>query len=298
MSTIITDNPYTFTVADNMNINAVFENNTATITVYKYPSCYITNNINTGITVSGGGTKIVGSTCTLTATPPSGASVYGTYFAWLDLETGNVLGTNSTLSFTVSKDQTIYCATIRSDSTNDSLDYGSGGSGPSYNATVKLHDGSTKTISVSGTWKTDTTIKQYNVVSIVPTTSVSGNFFLNNFGFPFNLVHDTQNPLGLNLWGAYLYSASAYFGVEKAYVFGPRNGETIHLKNSTPWMNQSSTPKYIVFQQKNAPDFNVKMDIPSGVEVHYPSYGVGYNSDWVARNFKSNTPTLVKDNKY
>ena len=28
MSTIITDNPYSFTVADNMNINAVFEDNT------------------------------------------------------------------------------------------------------------------------------------------------------------------------------------------------------------------------------------------------------------------------------
>lgn len=32
MSTIITDNPYTFTVSDNMNINAVFEDNGASLT--------------------------------------------------------------------------------------------------------------------------------------------------------------------------------------------------------------------------------------------------------------------------
>lgn len=32
MSTIITDNPYTFTVADNMSINAVFEDNGASLT--------------------------------------------------------------------------------------------------------------------------------------------------------------------------------------------------------------------------------------------------------------------------
>ena len=36
MSTIITTNPYTFTVEDNMSIKAVFENNTGTITGAKY----------------------------------------------------------------------------------------------------------------------------------------------------------------------------------------------------------------------------------------------------------------------
>lgn len=36
MSTIITTNPYTFTVQDNMSIKAVFENNTGTITGAKY----------------------------------------------------------------------------------------------------------------------------------------------------------------------------------------------------------------------------------------------------------------------
>lgn len=36
MSTIITQNPYTFTVEDNMSIKAVFENNTGTITGAKW----------------------------------------------------------------------------------------------------------------------------------------------------------------------------------------------------------------------------------------------------------------------
>ena len=36
MSTIITDNPYSFTVADNMNINAVFEDNTGYLKTFQW----------------------------------------------------------------------------------------------------------------------------------------------------------------------------------------------------------------------------------------------------------------------
>ena len=290
MSTIITDNPYTFTVLDNMNINAVFENNTATITVYKYPSLYT----DSGVSLSGAGTYNIGASCTLTATPPSGASVYGTYFAWLDLETGNVLGTNSTLSFTVSKDQTIYCALIRSDSTKDNLYFRNQGVSTSTQTfTVGLRDGSSKTLTLktNGAWTTDTTIKQYDIISV---SSPNAGIWFGGFYHGFNLVHDSSHPLKKYFtYPDYDIASSS----TSCYYFSPRNGSIIYLDSATPWGSRGDTPSHLVFQQKYAPDFNVAMDIQP-TKVHYPSYGVGYNSDWVARNFTSNTPTLVKDNNY
>lgn len=50
MSTIITDNPYTFTVADNMNINAVFENAGAIIKPLN--TTYLKGGGSTGYTIS------------------------------------------------------------------------------------------------------------------------------------------------------------------------------------------------------------------------------------------------------
>lgn len=292
MSTIITNNPYTFTVLDNMNINAVFEDNTATITVYKYPS--VRSGMDTGITISGGGTKTIGSTCTLTATNSISPSVFGTYYAWLDLETGNVLGTNSTLSFTVSKDQTIYCALIRNDSTKDNLYFRNRGvSTATQTFTVGLRDGTTKTLTLktNGAWTTDTTIKQYNIVSV---SSPNAGIMFGGFYHGFNLVNDSSHPLK----NYYTYpDAEVASSSTSCYYFSPRNGSIIYLDSATPWGSRGDTPSHLVFQQKYAPDFNVAMDIQP-TTVHYPSYGVGYDSDWVARNFTSNTPTLVKDNNY
>ena len=294
MSTIITDNPYTFTVSDNMNINAVFENNTANITVYKYPS--LSTGLEVNISVSGGGTKIVGSTCTLTATTTS--SFYNK-FVWLDLETGDTLGTGSTYTFTVSKDQTIYCATARTDGGAGKAVFQST-SGSPIQFTLTKHDGTSFTVNAPSSGSTiQTSADQWEIKYISFPSDTSGGPRYLEFGFPFNLIWDSSHPLGKNNWGDNMRGNYFINNSGTTFIaFGPRNGETIYLKSSTPWTYQSNTPKQIFFQQKYAPDFNVQMDIPTGVSVHYPSYGVGYNSDWVSRNFKSNTPTLVKDNNY
>lgn len=295
MSTIITDNPYTFTVSDNMSINAVFEDD-ANITVYKYPSC--SQNI---ATITGAGSYSYGSTCTLTATKNSGITTT-VQFIWLDLETGDLLGSGSTLSFTVSKSQTIYCGTIMYLNDNGTgIGYHGWGGASFSNLILTFRNGTSKKLSVSGgtNYQRDSTIPQYNITKISgPTTK--GIEFFQVPGF-FNLIHDSSNALGANNFKIRLTGCIYSTGRNSdstCYTFGPRNGEIIYLYSEYPWGNQANTPEWIIFQQKNAPDFNVKMNIPSGIEVHYPSYGVGYNSDWVARNFTSNTPTLVVDNNY
>lgn len=109
MSTIITDNPYTFTVADNMNINAVFENNTATIHVCNWCPCG-TDSFSSSDTrpiITGTGTYNIGDTCTLTYTCANSYSRFE-FLAWADFENKTILSTNSTYSFTVSGDKTIY----------------------------------------------------------------------------------------------------------------------------------------------------------------------------------------------
>ena len=124
MSTIITDNPYTFTVSDNMNINAVFENNTATIHVCNWCPSGLNSlsSSDTKPTITGTGTYNIGDTCTLTYTVANSYSRFS-FLAWADPETKTILSTSSTYSFTVSGDKTIYVinkAQGQQDSTNTS----------------------------------------------------------------------------------------------------------------------------------------------------------------------------------
>ena len=94
MSTIITDNPYTFTVSDNMNINAVFEDD-YTITTGMYPLAF----------ESQGGRKVevssVSGGVSVYFNPgTSSNSMYKNFLAWADGNTKEILSTDNPYVFT------------------------------------------------------------------------------------------------------------------------------------------------------------------------------------------------------
>lgn len=105
MSTIITQNPYTFTVADNMNINAVFEDDYI-ITTGMYPLAY----------TSQGGRKVevssVSGGVSVYFNPgTSSNSMYSHFLAWADGNTKEILSTDNPYVFTPTGDMYIVALT-------------------------------------------------------------------------------------------------------------------------------------------------------------------------------------------
>lgn len=105
MSTIITDNPYTFTVSDNMNINAVFEDD-YTITTGMYPLAF----------ESQGGRKVevssVSGGVSVYFNPgTSSNSMYKNFLAWADGNTKEILSTDNPYVFTPTGDMYIVALT-------------------------------------------------------------------------------------------------------------------------------------------------------------------------------------------
>lgn len=94
MSTIITDNPYTFTVLDNMNINAVFEDDIV-INLDYYP--YLTSSVGRSITKTINGSQI---TLTYDRGSATSSSPAYTFLAWADTNTGAILSTSNPYTFT------------------------------------------------------------------------------------------------------------------------------------------------------------------------------------------------------
>lgn len=105
MSTIITQNPYTFTVSDNMNINAVFEDD-YTITTGMYPLAF----------ESQGGRKVEvssvsGGVSVYFDKGTSTRSMYNHFLAWADGNTKEILSTDNPYVFTPTGDMYIVALT-------------------------------------------------------------------------------------------------------------------------------------------------------------------------------------------
>ena len=140
MSTIITDNPYTFTVADNMSINAVFENDLV-INLEYYP--YLTSSVGRSITKT-----INGSSITLQYNRGSAgtSSPAYTFLAWANTDTGAILSTSNPYTFTGSGTINITALTIDNGNPTSQTMYARNKSG----ATVYYKNGATKAITASG----------------------------------------------------------------------------------------------------------------------------------------------------
>lgn len=325
MSTIITDNPYTFTVADNMNINAVFENDTCRINAYIYYTDTTTqaggvdtssfNNPKTTSTyaTTGSGNYNIGDSCTVVANIQSGREPF---IGWYDLETGVKLSTSKSYTFTVSKSQDLYAllgytttgngAGVISFSENRSCTYSLTGTDVYGNATTQ--SASCTYSSGGGTKANFTNLPKIPDVMYLDFNSVSDNNTAATFRNTtlFNLIHNEDHPL--NTRGIFAfndYNSTLRTNI-RGWFFGPREGSTIYLSSEYPFTNSKSsyktTPQQLSFTQHTAPNFNIKLNCNNLISeslplswLYVPKDGVGYDNDWIDANFTYTTrPTIVK----
>lgn len=313
MSTIITDNPYTFTVADNMNINAVFEDDLV-IKARRYPAVY--NNQDSSkfyISMSPSKPKI-GDTCTLTAT-----SVDNTYsfVGWCNTDTERVESTNRTYTFTVNGPKTLWGVFYKY--TNNQYgykfhyNYFNNYSGYTNSVPFKWKREYCAAISglqpnviyTSDLYYTQSDTSPGDIGSCVyirhmsvelTDTTNHGIVIYNDFLLPIFLVHDSAdwyfscdnfpyNILGGNL-GGFTYFGSAGSASTSYWAFGPRETTIYVDPDHYTW-----TKGPFVFQSYEAPEFTHKITLPStrSTTIGIPSYGSGYNNDWVDRNFTYTT---------
>ena len=105
MSTIITQNPYSFTDADNMNINAVFEDD-YTITTGMYPLAFTAQGgRKVEVSSVSGGVSIYFDKGTSTK------KMYNHFLAWADGNTKEILSTDNPYTFTPTGDMYIVALT-------------------------------------------------------------------------------------------------------------------------------------------------------------------------------------------
>lgn len=284
MSTIITDNPYTFTVADNMNINAVFEDDVYRVNVYMYPKYYAYNGTLTSSKNYSGG-----STCRLTYTSP--ASTLGSshpdrkVFGWFDLDTGELLLENSnTYSFTVNSNKNIIAAVGRySGLKGNRDDYVSFANA---NQIVKDINGNTityvyddRSYYYGDAWK----VKYFKY------TASSGYAYDNYHNAPlfwFNQVHNSSYPLqnARFIDEGWKNTPSTY-----CVAFGPFVGDTIYI--DSVWSTTSGMASMyhmdFYFSSPTAPTLSNKILLGSNYshKIYYPSYGIGYDTTWKNNNF-------------
>lgn len=276
MSTIITDNPYTFTVLDNMNINAVFEDDVYRVNVYMYPKYYDYNGTLTSSKDYSGG-----STCTLTYTPPS--SPDRKVFGWYDLDTGELLRENSnSYSFTVNSNKNIIAAVGRySGLKGNRDDYESFSNA---NQTVIDVNGNTITYVKDGNsyyygdaWK----VKYFKYTG----SGYSYDNYQNTPLFWFNQVHNSSYPLQNAR-----YRDTGWKNTSSTYclAFGPFEGDTIYINSE--WNTSSGMASMyhmdFYFSSPVAPTLSNKILLGSSSHtIYYPSYGTGYDTTWKNNNF-------------
>lgn len=309
MSTIITDNPYTFTVADNMNINAVFENDTCRINAYCFNARFLMNLNTTQINATGSGDYTTGSSCTVNFTGSSSSS-YNYFVGWYDFETGEKLSTSKSYTFTVSKSQDLYAVFGNNDSTS-STQFGSGSklwsvwgknSSRSFRFTATDINGNTQTQTGNTTYSAGGGKNcRFSNLPYIPDTKYLSAVQTGSIGdanaipceTPFNLIYDENNRLLSR--GIMMNSFTDTY--DTAWIFGPRQGSTIYIDNEFPF--ESSTVNRnqcnvmaLYFTQHTAPNFNIKLNLATGVSystpfkgMYVPSDGVGYDNDWLAANF-------------
>jgi hypothetical protein len=104
MSTIITDNPYTFTVADNMNINAVFENAEYNINTSMFPLHTSSSDVRT-ITKTKNGDGSITLEYSRSGSMPTNIPTY--FAAWANESDGTILSTSNPYTFTPTEDMNI-----------------------------------------------------------------------------------------------------------------------------------------------------------------------------------------------
>ena len=160
MSTIITDNPYTFTVADNMNINAVFEDDIV-INLDYFP--YLISSVGRSITKTVNGSSI---TLEYNRGSASTSSPAYTFLAWANTDTGAILSTSNPYTFTGSG--TINITALTTDGINTTSKTYS--LGQYYAKTVYYKDGTSRALS------SDTGQSSLYVDHIYPTNATESNF--------------------------------------------------------------------------------------------------------------------------
>jgi hypothetical protein len=276
MSTIITDNPYTFTVADNMNINAVFEDDVYRVNVYMYPKYYDYNGTLTSSKNYSGG-----SNCTLTYTSSSDLS--RKVFGWYDLDTGELLRENSnTYSFTVNSNKNIIAAVGHTDGLKGNADDYESFS--SANQTVIDVNGNTITYVKDGNsyyygdaWK----VKYFKYTG----TGYSYNNYKNTPLFWFNQIHNSSYPLQNAR-----YRDTGWKNRADTYcvAFGPFVGDTIYI--DSVWSTSSGMASIyqmdFYFSSPIAPTLSNKILLGTySHTIYYPSYGIGYDTTWKNNNF-------------
>lgn len=309
MSTIITQNPYTFTVEDNMNINAVFEDNTYTINAYIFSPTYTPSWTTSQLKANGSGTYSPGETCSLSLGGTNASNI--NYFAgWYDFETGEKISTSKNYTFTPTKSQDIYGVCGNDDTGGFINGYKrvglkTGTVGLNYTLTATDVNENTTTQTNSGSTSSGEITVLFSSLPYI--SDIKYLSFKKNSGYdvktyiyaPFNLIHDQDHPLDCEyVSNSGLVGTSTYV---YGWMFGPREGSTIYLAKADPNFTTdtyTNRVELLVFTQHTAPNFNIKMNITRYSNfntIYVPSDGVGYNNDWIDANFTYNTrPTITK----
>lgn len=273
MSTIITQNPYTFTVSDNMNINAVFENSTVNITVYIYPGLLLPLS-SPSPTLTGAGEYNIGDTCTLKYTY-TGNSWTQKFIGWVDFENGTILSTNSTYSFTVSGNKTIYCVL----DAGDAMSYSSS----TYNYPVNMKctlyytDGTNQQLtfskqSSSANWSAT----QYNKTALYWKYCIP---IQQSYVQPRWIFADLSL---MKLYTSNSRSSYCYFPPLSVIPNGPATGGWNNLTSCLMYFSTPTPPEFESIYTKNT-------------TVHIPhSFASNYTNEWKSRNF-SGTITWKTD---
>ena len=202
MSTIITDNPYSFTVADNMNINAVFENAEYTINTTMFP--LVPDNVSRSITKTKSGNSITLQYSTNTTSE----SIYR-FCGWVDIDNRTILSTSNPYTFTPDKDMNIAAFT---GSGYFAGQYGavprSGNSNYNATATFKFIDGSSQNFTIFGgsnsafSWgKMCYSLEKVEYTST--STSTTWIYSLANYGGGWWSYNYSGGPAGLDWIGGY-----------------------------------------------------------------------------------------------
>lgn len=200
MSTIITQNPYSFTVADNMNINAVFENAEYTINTTMFP--LVPDNVSRSITKTKSGDSI-----TLQYSTNNTSAIY-VFCGWLDIDNRTILSTSNPYTFTPDRDMNIAAFTGSSNFIGRNGMIPRAGNS-SYTASYAFNfiDGSSKTGTVPGSSASFDWGKMCCSLEKINYTATSTNktwmYSLANYGGGWWAYNSSPGAAGLDWAGGY-----------------------------------------------------------------------------------------------
>lgn len=273
MSTIITQNPYTFTVSDNMNINAVFENSTVKIDTYLFPGASLS--YSPLPTLTGAGEYNIGDTCTLQYTYTGSAYLFD-FLGWVDFENGTILSTNKTYSFTVSGNKTIYCVL----GAGDAMWYSSS----TYNYPINMK---CTLYYTDGTSQQLTYTKQSSNASWNSTTASKTALYW-KYCIPTQQSVVKPRWIFADLTLMKLYTSNSrtgecYFPPLSVIPNGPATGGWNSLTACYMWFSTPTPPEFESIYTKNT-------------IVHIPkSFASNYTNEWKSRNFSGSNITWKTD---